>query len=96
MPLMQSRIYQPGEKQLDSNEEIRRFCGHFFVLETTNETMKAEAILKDAGIACRLFPKPRHIITECGLIIKVLDSELEAAKVHLVSCGINIKEEIII
>ena len=68
--------------------------GTFLVFETTHLTMKAESTLKESDIPVRLFPKPRKIISECGLIMKVLDSDLGTAKSLLKEKGIEIKAEL--
>ena len=54
--------------------------------------MKAESILKAEGIPLRLFPKPRSIISECGLIVKVLDKDLERVSDLCRQNGLKIKE----
>ena len=81
----------PGK---DNRESLKTMEGTFLVFETTHLTMKAESILKDAGIPVRLFPKPRKVISECGLIVKVLDRDLGAAKGFLEDRGVKIKSEI--
>ncbi len=58
-------------------EELREFKGTFFVFNTTHLTLKAEKLLNNAAISNRLFPKPRSVVSECGLILKVLDKERE-------------------
>lgn len=78
----------------NSRESLKTMEGTFLVFETTHLTMKAESILKDAGIPVRLFPKPRKVISECGLIIKVLKADLDAAKGLLEGRGVKIKSEI--
>jgi len=78
----------------DSRESLNTMEGTFLLFETTHLTMKAESILKEAGIPLRLFPKPRKVISECGLIIKVLDGNLDAAKNLLKQKGLRIKSEI--
>jgi hypothetical protein len=78
----------------DNRESLKTMEGTFLVFETTHLTMKAESILKDAGIPVRLFPKPRKVISECGLIVKVLDRDLDAAKGLLEGRGVKIKSKI--
>ncbi len=78
----------------NSRESLKTMNGTFLVFETTHLTMKAESILKDSGIPVRLFPKPRKVISECGLIIKVLDGNLDAAKSFLEEKGLKIKSEL--
>lgn len=79
---------------LTDRDSLKKLEGSFLVFETTHLTMKAESVLKEAGIDIRLFPKPRKVISECGLIIKVLDRDIEAAKALLLEKGIEIKSEL--
>jgi len=78
----------------EGRESLKTMEGTFLVFETTHLTMKAESVLKEAGIPVRLFPKPRKVISECGLIIKVLDVDLDAAKNLLEGKGVRIKSEL--
>jgi len=66
--------------------------GTFLVFETTHLTMKAESILKGAGMPMRLFPKPRSVESKCGLVIKVPDGEIERASEICSKEGLEIKE----
>lgn len=75
-------------------ESLKTMEGTFLVFETTHLTMKAESILKEAGIPVRLFPKPRKVISECGLIIKILAESLDTAKTLLKDQRIEIKAEL--
>lgn len=66
--------------------------GTFLVFETTHLTMKAEKILKAEGIPFRLFPKPRSVISECGIIVKVLEENLARASQVCKDKGLTIKD----
>jgi len=37
--------------------------------------MRAEKLLKDAGLSCRLIPVPRHLSSDCGICLVVLSRE---------------------
>jgi len=78
----------------EGRESLKTMEGTFLVFETTHLTMKAESVLKEAGIPVRLFPKPRKVISECGLIIKVFNGDLDAAKNLLEGKGVRIKSEL--
>lgn len=41
------------------------------VLQSTHLTYKAERLLKDAGIPCKLVTKPRHISSDCGMGLRL-------------------------
>jgi hypothetical protein len=42
-----------------------------FLFPSVSHTLKAEKILKAAGIAHKLIPVPRHISTDCGVCLRV-------------------------
>ncbi len=79
-----------------AREMLREPRGRFLVFETTHLTMKAEKILKEADIPHRLFPKPKSVISECGLVIKVLEEDLERAVEICKGRGVAAKETITI
>ena len=56
--------------------------------------MKAEALFKKNNIPNMLFPKPKKAISECGLVVKLFESDLETAKELCKSNEIQIKEVI--
>jgi len=42
---------------------------------TSAHVMRAEKLLKDAGIPCRLIPVPRHLSSDCGTCLVVPGQE---------------------
>lgn len=64
------------------------------LFETTHLTMKAEDLFKQNNIPNMLFPKPKKAISECGLVVKLFESDLERAKKLCKNKGIEIKEVI--
>ncbi|MBS1197753.1 MAG: hypothetical protein H6R18_1538 [Proteobacteria bacterium] len=48
-------------------------AGEFSVLifHTSNHAFRAEKVLKQAGIACKLVPVPRHLSSECGVCLRL-------------------------
>ena len=64
------------------------------LFETTHLTMKAEDLFKQNNIPNMLFPKPKKAISECGLVVKLFESDLERAKELCKNKGIEIKEVI--
>ena len=42
---------------------------------TSAHVMRAEKLLKDAGYSCRLIPVPRHLSSDCGICLVVLQNE---------------------
>jgi len=61
---------------------------------TTHLTMKAEDLLKKNNIPNMLFPKPKKAVSECGIVVKLFESDLERARELCEDSGIEIKEVI--
>jgi hypothetical protein len=40
------------------------------LLHSTSHAIKAEKLLKTAGIACTLIPVPRHLSSDCGICLR--------------------------
>jgi len=53
------------------------------LFHTSNHAIRAEKILGQAGIACRLTPVPRHLSSDCGVCIRIAQDDREAARVVL-------------
>ena len=75
-------------------DKLKEGKGTFLLFETTHLTMKAEAIFKENNIPNMLFPKPKKAISECGLVVKIFESDLERARELCNNKGIEIKEVI--
>ena len=75
-------------------DKLKVEAGPFLLFETTHLTMKAEALFKNNNIPNMLFPKPKKAISECGLVIKLLEADLETAKELCKNKAIHIKEVI--
>ncbi|MCL6431204.1 MAG: DUF3343 domain-containing protein [Anaerolineae bacterium] len=58
------------------------------LLPSTSHAMHAEATLKQAGIACKMIPVPRHISSDCGVCIRIAREDREAARAALAAAGI--------
>jgi hypothetical protein len=57
---------------------------------STSHALRAEQVLRRAGIACKLIPVPRQLSSDCGVCLRIERSEsgtaaeaLEAAGVHM-------------
>lgn len=58
---------------------------------TTHKALKAEGILKDEGVAFRLFTAPKALSEYCSLLISVSPEDLETAKGLLEGAGVDPK-----
>ena len=56
-------------------------AGAFVVLifHTSNHAFRAEKVLKQAGIDCKLVPVPRHLSSECGVCLRLAPENQLAA-----------------
>ncbi|MBD3346736.1 MAG: DUF3343 domain-containing protein [Chitinivibrionales bacterium] len=50
------------------------------IVHSTNYALKAEKMVKLAGLSCALIPVPRHIASDCGVCLRVLRVEKEQAR----------------
>ena len=46
-----------------------------FLFPSVSYTLKAEKILKAAGIAHKLIPVPRHISSDCGVCLRIMEEQ---------------------
>ncbi len=53
------------------------------LFHTSSHAIRAEKILGQAGIDCRLTPVPRHLSSDCGVCIRVARDDREAARAVL-------------
>lgn len=80
----------------DKREALRKREGTFLVFETTHLTMKVENFLNKNGIGNRLFPKAKGVVSKCGLMVKVLESDLERVKILCENEKIVINEVVVV
>jgi len=57
---------------------------------STSYALRAEKVLAEAGIDCKLIPVPRHLSSDCGVCVRVRRADregvleaLEAAEVEI-------------
>lgn len=41
------------------------------IVYSTSYALRAEKILKQAGIPCKLIPVPRHLSSDCGVCVRI-------------------------
>lgn len=46
---------------------------------TSAHVMRAEKLLREQGLSCRLIPVPRHLSSDCGICLELLYSEADDA-----------------
>jgi len=54
-----------------------------FLFQSTHAVLKAERLLLDAGISCKVIPVPKHISSECGICVLTPAGQSDAARAAL-------------
>lgn len=49
------------------------------IFYTSNHAFRAEKLLKQAELACKLVPVPRHLGSECGVCLRLETATVESA-----------------
>ena len=63
--------------------EGKIYCVALF--ETVSHVMKAEKLLKEAGVPYKIIPVPKSISSDCGVCVRFLPEQKEAVMGVLVS-----------
>lgn len=56
---------------------------------STQRALRAEQLLQEAGIACKLIPVPRRVHSDCGLCLRVARADRAAALEALCAAGLD-------
>lgn len=59
------------------------------LVHTTSHAVYAERVLKEAGLAARMIPTPRHLSSDCGSAVRVGAGERAAAEEALRGAGVE-------
>jgi hypothetical protein len=46
---------------------------------STSHALRAEKVLQKVGVPCKLIPVPRHLSSDCGVCVRILDAHRERA-----------------
>jgi hypothetical protein len=60
------------------------------LFHTSSHAIRAERILLQAGIDCRLTPVPRHLSSDCGVCVRVGQTYREDARAVLERARIEV------
>jgi len=52
------------------------------LVHATSHALRAEKLIKQAGISCRLIPVPRQLSSDCGVCLRVKQADRERT-VHI-------------
>ena len=62
----------------------------YLLFKNSSRAIRAEKLLRRAGIPARLAPAPREVSANCGLAVRCAAEALEAAKAQLAAAGVEI------
>lgn len=57
---------------------------------STSYALRAEKFLKEAGILCKLIPVPRHLSSDCGVCVRIAQTDRDAALQALETANVEI------
>ena len=57
----------------------------------TSHALKAEKLLAEIGIRGKLIPVPRHLSSDCGMCLRIDQSEMELAGEILRNAGLELQ-----
>lgn len=58
---------------------------------STSRAIRAERVLVQAGVECKLIPVPRHISSNCGVCVRIRAADQGAALRALEAAGVEIE-----
>ena len=47
---------------------------------TSSHAIRIEHVLQQAGIACKLIPTPRYLTSDCGISVRIVRKDAQAAR----------------
>jgi hypothetical protein len=59
------------------------------LVHTTSHAVYAERVLKQAGLAVRMIPTPRHLSSDCGSAVRIGSADSAAAEDALRGAGVE-------
>ena len=59
---------------------------------STSHAIRAEKLLHMAGIQSKLIPVPRHLSSNCGVCVRIAQSDREAAQQALQQASMEIED----
>ena len=58
---------------------------------STSHALRAEKVLAEVGIECKLIPVPRQLSSDCGVCVRVRTADRQAAQKALNEVGLEIE-----
>lgn len=61
------------------------------LFRSTSYALRAEKVLAQAGVNCKLIPVPRHLSSDCGVCVRVKRPDREAALAALEAAKVEME-----
>ena len=61
------------------------------LVHSTSHALRAEKVLAEAGIPCKLIPVPRHLSSDCGVCVRIERADQETALQALEDARVEIE-----
>ena len=61
------------------------------LVPSTHHAVRAEKLLLQAGVTCKLIPVPRTIASDCGVCVRIPTTAAEAARRILENAGLKME-----
>ena len=61
------------------------------LVPSTSHALRAEKILRAAGIECKLIPVPRHLSSDCGVCVRIPRAARDAACAALQQANLDVE-----
>jgi bacterioferritin-associated ferredoxin len=61
------------------------------IVYSTSHAMRIERLLQGTGISCKMIPVPRQISSNCGVCVRILRSNIEAARQVIKAAQVEIE-----
>jgi hypothetical protein len=58
---------------------------------STSHAVRAEKVLGNAGVGCKLIPVPRQLSSDCGVCVRVSSADRETTRRLLEEAGVEIE-----
>lgn len=62
------------------------------LFRSTSAALRAEGVIQQGGVACKLIPTPRHISSDCGVVLRFGTSQRTEVEALLSQSGVDVVE----
>ncbi len=59
---------------------------------STSHALRIEKLLKKQGVDCKLIPVPRQISSDCGVCVRIAQSQIETARAAVLTAKVGIHD----